>query len=108
MFNQEICSSIAQSVEGFQEIVSLENDSAAKALDILSRDIIVSDGVRITKKDEEPIVDIYVVVEFGTQIPKLAWELQKKVESDIKKLTGQDVKEINVHIEGVGTKERIK
>ena len=105
--DQELCSHVANSVMNFPGIISLDHDSAAKALDILSRDIVVYEGIRLSKKDVEPSLDIYVVVEFGIQIPKLSWELQKQIQSDVKEKTGQDVKEINIHIEGVSNKEHL-
>lgn len=103
----DICTSLSKSVLSFPGIISMEEDSAGKARDILSRDITVFDGIRLTKKNDGPIIDVFVVVEFGTQIPKLAWELQKQIESDIMTLTGKGPKEVNIHIEGVSSKEHI-
>ena len=101
-----LCACVAGSVKKFPGIITLSSDSAEKTLDILSRDLAVSDGVRISRKGEEPSVDVFVVIEFGVQIPTLAWELQKKIQKDILSITGQNITEINVHIDGVGIKEQ--
>ena len=64
-------------------------------------DVIKIDGIKLTKKEEAPSLDVFVIVGFGTQIPKLAWELQKKIHDDIKEELGAEIEEINIHIEGV-------
>ena len=97
-----LCSCIATIVNEFEGIISIDKESSEKTLDILSRDIATTDGVRITKKDDNVVIDIYVVVEYGVKIPQLAWELQKKIQSEIKDMTGVEVEDINIHIEGVG------
>ncbi len=85
----------------------MDHNNSAKTLDILQKDITVSDGIRITdnaKKEIGQSIDIYVIVEYGTQIPKLAWELQKEIEKVVKKETSEEPYEINIHIEGVNTR----
>ena len=102
--DQILCACVANSVGKFPGIINLSEEGAEKALDILSRDLAVSDGVRLARKGDNPTVDVFVVVEYGTQIPKLAWELQKKVQEDVLSITGQKITDINIHIEGVSSK----
>lgn len=52
-------------------------------------------------KDKEITVDISIIVAYGTKIPQLAWELQRKVQWDIVMETGIKVNDINIHVEGV-------
>ena len=36
-------------------------------------------GIKLSRSDEDLILDIYVIVEYGVRIPQLAWEIQSKV-----------------------------
>lgn len=102
MSDQMLCSALARSCASYPGVLSLDKESQDKALDIISRDVVASDGIRLTRKDDSIILDVYVIVKYGTKIPKLAWELQKKLSKEIRAITKKDVEEINVHIEGVG------
>lgn len=102
-----LCACVANSTKKFPGVLSTENLTTEKALDIISRDISVFDGVKITRKDGVPFVDVFIVVEYGTQIPKLAWELQKKIKKDFASISDENIEEINIHIEGIDAKEHI-
>lgn len=96
-----LCERVSQTASRFPGVVRLLEDSAERTLDIINKDVTSSAGVRISRKEKDTTVDIYVVVEYGTQIPKLAWGLQKRIQSYIKSITREVVEEINIHIEGV-------
>ena len=104
--DQLLCTCVANSAREYPGVIGLDKVASEKALDILSKDTSVSNGVRISRKDGKPVLDIFIVVEYGTQIPKLAWELQNKIKDDIKTITDQNVEDINIHIEGVDSKEQ--
>lgn len=96
-----LCERVSQTALRFPGVVRLLEDSAERTLDIINKDVTSSSGVRISRKEKDTTVDIYVVVEYGTQIPKLAWGLQKRIQSYIKSITREVVEDINIHIEGV-------
>lgn len=100
-----LCSCVAKTVGQFQGVTGFNESAAATAFDIISKDLSVADGVRLYRKEDKTSVDVYILVEYGTQIPKLAWELQKKIQEDIKELTDEVINDINIHIEGVELKE---
>ena len=104
---KELCDSVYSSAMNFPGVISLDKDSADKALDILSRDIIAHKGIRIAKKDDALNIDVHIVVRYGAKIPQLSWELQKKIKKDISSINDIEINEINIHIEGV-EKEDIK
>ena len=60
-------------------------------------------GIRITAgpDDQRKKVDVSIRVEFGYAIPNVAHELQKKVKSQVERITGIQVEEVNVHVDGV-------
>jgi uncharacterized alkaline shock family protein YloU len=41
------------------------------------------------------------VVEYGVRIPDVAWKIQENVKRAIEGMTGLEVVEVNVHVQGV-------
>lgn len=60
-----------------------------------------SKGVKVEVGEKEAAVDLYVITEFGARIPEVAHQIQKNVKKAIESMTGLEVIEINVHVQGV-------
>ena len=60
-----------------------------------------SKGVKVEVGEKEAAVDLFVIVEFGVRIPEVAHEIQRNVKKSIESMTGLNVVEINVHVQGV-------
>ncbi len=65
-----------------------------------------SRGVKIQFKDNQLVVDLYVIVSYGTRIPEVAANVMEKVKYFMEKVTGIPVLVVNVHIQGVHAVER--
>lgn len=61
----------------------------------------LSKGVKVEVGDKEAAVDLFIIVEYGSRIPDVAWEVQEKVKKNIESMTGLNVIEVNIHIQGV-------
>ena len=61
-------------------------------------------GIKVEAIDEQTKIDIYIVVEFGYQIPDVAENVQKEVKVAVETMTGLSVTAVNVHIVGVSMK----
>lgn len=61
----------------------------------------LSKGIKVDVKDEKATVDIYIIVEFGARIPEVAWNIQEKVKRIVEKITGMNIVEVNIHVQGV-------
>ncbi|WP_026475872.1 Asp23/Gls24 family envelope stress response protein [Alkaliphilus transvaalensis] len=61
----------------------------------------LSKGVKVVINDKGGFVDLYLIVEYGTKIPDVAWEIQDKVKRSIETMTNLKVIEVNIHIQGV-------
>ncbi|MBP1763742.1 MAG: alkaline shock protein 23 [Firmicutes bacterium] len=59
-------------------------------------------GVKVEVGEREAAVDLYIIVEYGVRIPDVALRVQENVKRAIESMTGLDVVEVNVHIQGVG------
>lgn len=71
---------------GFAEIIGRNN---------------LSKGVEVEVGEEETTIDLNVIIEYGSKIPDVAWKIQENVQEAIESMTGLDVVEINVHVQGV-------
>lgn len=60
-----------------------------------------SKGVKVELANHEIIIDLYVVVNFGVSIPKVAEKLQTNIRQTLKNMIALDASEINVHVVGI-------
>src|SRR5690606_26240403 len=58
-------------------------------------------GVKVDVGEGHASVDLFVVVEYGVRIPDVAWKIQENVKRAIEGMTGLQVTEVNIHIQGV-------
>lgn len=58
-------------------------------------------GVKVEVGDNECVVDLYVIIDYGNSIPDVSWNIQNNVRQAIEGMTGLDVMEVNVHVQGV-------
>ena len=63
-------------------------------------------GVDVKIEEDKVIVDLHVVVDFGVKIPDVSWNVQQEVKSSIEEMTGLDVKEVNIHVQGIKEKKK--
>lgn len=61
----------------------------------------LSKGVKVEVGEEQAAIDLFVVVEYGVRIPEIAWAIQENVKRAIETMTGLEVVEVNVHVQGV-------
>ena len=69
--------------------------------DILSRNRNITRGVKVEIGGEEASVELYIVVEYGSPIQKVASEVQENVRKAIETMTGLHVVNVDVHVQGV-------
>ncbi len=58
-------------------------------------------GVKVEVGTEKADLDIYIVVEFGVAIQKVAQDVQKSVKTAVETMTGLKADVINIHVQGV-------
>ena len=54
------------------------------------------------------MIDLFIVVEYGSRIPEVAWEIQEKVKKSVETMTGLNASKINIHIQGVKIEKETK
>lgn len=60
-----------------------------------------SKGVKVAIGEKEVNIDLHIIVEYGVKIPEVAWEIQDKVKKAVETMTGLNVVEVNIHVQGV-------
>lgn len=61
----------------------------------------MSKGVKVAVGEKEAAVDLFIIVDYGVKIPDVAWQIQENVKKAIETMTGLNVVEVNIHIQGV-------
>ena len=64
-------------------------------------------GVRVEIGTREAAVDIYLHVAYGVRIPLVAQRVQEAVKQAVEAMTGLEVVEVNVHVQGVDPPPRL-
>ncbi len=65
----------------------------------------LSKGVDIELTEEGIIVNLYVIIQYGTKISVVAENIIEKVKYNVELQTGLEVHEVNLNIEGVRVQE---
>jgi len=61
----------------------------------------LSKGVKVHTDGDKIVVDLYIVVQFGTKISVVANNIIDKVKYNIENLTGLKVEKVNINVQGV-------
>lgn len=69
--------------------------------DIINRNRTVTRGVKVDVNGEEASIELYIVVEYGSPIQKVASDVQENVRKAIETMTGLHVVNVDVHVQGV-------
>ena len=88
-------------------VAGMSGGIAGGISDILGRKNL-SKGVKVEVGETETAVDLYIIVEYGSKIPEVAWEIQESVKNAIETMTGLNVVEVNIHVQGVNIEKPTK
>ncbi|WFA09696.1 Asp23/Gls24 family envelope stress response protein [Tissierella sp. Yu-01] len=61
----------------------------------------LSKGVKVEVGDKEAIIDIFLVIEYGSDLAKIGKEVQENVKASVENMTGLNVVNVNVNIQGI-------
>lgn len=92
-----IASIAAMEVEG---VAGMSGGIAGGIAEILGRKNL-SKGVKVEVGEKEAAIDVYVIIEYGSRIPEVSWNVQEKVKQQVETMTGLNVVEVNIHIQGI-------
>jgi len=61
----------------------------------------LSKGVKVEVGEREAAIDLFVVLDYGVRIPEVAQKIQENVKRSVEIMTGLEVVEVNIHVQGV-------
>ena len=71
--------------------------------EVLSGKKNLAKGIKVESNNKETKIDVNIIVDYGIRIPDVAFEIQNRVKKAVESMTGLNVVEVNVHVQGVNT-----
>lgn len=90
-------------VSEVQGVASMSGSFAGGISEVLSGKKNLAKGIKVEKVENTAKIDVNIIVEYGSRIPDVAFEIQNRVKKAVEGMTGFKVEEVNVHVQGVNT-----
>ena len=90
-------------VSEVQGVASMSGSFAGGITEVLSGKKNLAKGIKVEKAENVAKIDVNIIVEYGSRIPDVAFEIQNRVKKAVEGMTGFKVEEVNVHVQGVNT-----
>lgn len=90
-------------VSEVQGVASMSGGFAGGITEVLSGKKNMAKGIKVDKTENTAKIDVNIIVEYGSRIPDIAFEIQNRVKKSVESMTGFKVEEVNVHVQGVNT-----
>ncbi len=90
-------------VSEVQGVSAMAGGFAGGITEVLSGKKNLAKGIKVEKDEEKVKIDVNIIVEYGSRIPDVAFEIQNRVKKSVENMTGLKVEEVNVHVQGVNT-----
>ena len=74
--------------------------------EVLSGKKNLAKGIKVEVGEKDAKIDVNIIVEYGVRIPDVAFEIQNRVKKAVETMTGLNVLEVNVHVQGVNTESK--
>ena len=90
-------------VSEVQGVAGMSGGFVGGISEVLSGKKNLAKGIKVDKNENKVKIDVNIIVEYGTRIPDVAFEIQNRVKKAVENMTGLGVEEVNVHVQGVDT-----
>ena len=90
-------------VSEVQGVSGMAGGFAGGITEVLSGKKNLAKGIKVEINEETAKIDVNIIVEYGSRIPDVAFEIQNRVKKSVENMTGLKVEEVNVHVQGVNT-----
>ena len=80
-------------------VYAMAGSFAGGISEVLSGRKNLSKGIKVDVGEKETKIDVNIIVEYGSRIPDVAFEIQNRVKTAVEGMTGA----VNVHVQGVNT-----
>ena len=90
-------------VSDVQGVAGMARGFAGGITEALSGKKNLAKGIKVEVAGKETKIDVNIIVEYGSRIPDVAFEIQSRIKKSVKEMTGLNVVAVNVHVQGVQT-----
>ncbi len=90
-------------VSEVQGVSGMSGGFAGGITEVLSGKKNLAKGIKVEINEGTARIDVNIIVEYGSRIPDVAFEIQNRVKKSVENMTGLKVEEVNVHVQGVNT-----
>lgn len=90
-------------VSEVQGVSGMSGGFAGGITEVLSGKKNLAKGIKVDIDENIAKIDVNIIVEYGSRIPDVAFEIQNRVKKSVENMTGLKVEEVNVHVQGVNT-----
>ena len=90
-------------VSEVQGVASMAGGFAGGISEVFSGKKNMAKGIKVDVTETTAKMDVNIIVEYGSRIPDVAFEIQNRVKKAVENMTGLKVEEVNVHVQGVNT-----
>ena len=102
--SDEVVSVIAgKAVAEAPGVFAMAGGFAGGISEVLSGKKNLSKGIKVEVGEKEAKIDVNIIVDYGTRIPDVAFDIQNRVKTAVEGMTGLKVVAVNVHGQGVNT-----
>ena len=91
-----------------QGVAEMSGGFAGGISEVLSGKKNLAKGIKVDVGEKETKIDVNIIVEYGSRIPDVAFEIQNRVKKAVETMTGLKVVAVNVHVQGVSTNNEEK
>lgn len=67
--------------------------------------LLKNNGVKIQIEEDEVVLDVMVIIDYGISIPDIAFKVQENVKNTVETMTGLKVSQVNIHVQGINFKK---
>ena len=89
-------------------VAGMSGGFAGGITEVLSGKKNLAKGIKVDVGEKETRIDVNIIVEYGSRIPDVAFEIQNRVKKAVETMTGLKVVAVNVHVQGVSTNNEEK
>lgn len=103
--NDVVASIAGVAVSEVPGVFGMAGGIAGGISEVLSGKKNLAKGIKVEVTEKETKIDVNIIVEYGTRIPDVAFEIQKRVKKAVETMTGLKVVSVNIHIQGINIAE---
>ena len=67
--------------------------------------LLKNNGVKIQIEEDEVVLDVMIIIDYGISIPDIAFKVQENVKNTVETMTGLKVSQVNIHVQGINFKK---